>query len=265
MPISLVTWNINSVRLRVALVEEFLRNHAPDVLCLQEIKCVDEAFPTEAFEALGYNCAVFGQKGFNGVAILSKYPVDIAHKNLPNFPDELSRYIEVVVEIPHTQLLRVGNLYAPNGNPLGSEKFPYKLAWLEALAQHAQATLAFEEPFILLGDYNIIPHEIDAKQPELWAGDALFQPQSRAVYQRLLNLGFTDALRACADESGLYTFWDYQAGAWSRNNGIRIDHALLSPQAADALHSVRIHKDERAREKPSDHVPVEVVLNLQPR
>jgi exodeoxyribonuclease-3 len=203
-----------------------------------------------------------GQKAFNGVALLSKLPLSDVRRGLPgDEADEQARYIEAVVSTA-SGVVRVASIYLPNGNPLGTPKFPYKLAWLERLRLHAQTLLAYEEPLVLAGDYNVIPEPRDVSDPENWGGDALFQPESRAAYRQLLALGLTDALRACDDAAGLYTFWDYQAGAWQRNRGIRIDHLLLSPQAADRLSGVEIHKATRSWDKPSDHVPVSVTLDL---
>ena len=258
----ITTWNVNSVKQRLAHLLDFLREAQPDILCLQELKCQDEAFPAAEVEALGYNLAVHGQKAFNGVAILSKYPLEDVRRGLPgDDADVQSRYVEAVVSRPDG-IVRVASIYLPNGNPLGTEKFPYKLAWMERLRLHAKALLAHEEFLVLAGDYNVIPEERDARNPEDWRNDALFQPESRAKFRALQGLGLTDALRAVTDEPGHYTFWDYQAGAFQRNNGIRIDHLLLSPQAADRLTSVTIHKEMRAREKPSDHVPVSVDLRV---
>ncbi len=258
----ITTWNVNSVKQRLAHLLDFLREAQPDILCLQELKCQDDAFPAAEIESIGYNLAVHGQKAFNGVAILSKYPLEDVRRGLPgDEADVQSRYVEAVVSRPDGAV-RVASIYLPNGNPLGTEKFPYKLAWMERLRLHAKALLAYEEFLVLAGDYNVIPEERDARNPEDWRNDALFQPESRAKFRALQALGLTDALRASTDEPGHYTFWDYQAGAFQRNNGIRIDHLLLSPQAADRLTSVTIHKDMRAREKPSDHVPVSVDLRI---
>ncbi len=259
----IATWNVNSVKQRLAHLQKFLTEVKPDVLCLQEIKCVDEAFPRMEVADLGYNMAVHGQKGFNGVAILSRLPLADVTPRLPgDDEDAQSRYLEAVISLPAGGSVRVASIYLPNGNPIGTEKFPYKLAWMERLHRHAAELLALEEPTILAGDYNVIPEPKDVSDPEAWANDALMQPESRAAYRRLLTLGYTDALRACDDSPGLYTFWDYQAGAWQKNRGIRIDHLLLSPQAADRLTGVEIHKRMRALEKPSDHVPVSVTLDL---
>jgi len=256
----IATWNVNSLRQRLGHLETWLRQAEPDVVCLQEIKCVDEAFPTAEIEAMGYNVAVHGQKTFNGVAILSKRPFDDVTRGLPGDPDDVqARYIEAV--IPSGEgIVRVASIYLPNGNPVDTEKYPYKLAWMDRLAAHARTLLALEEPLVLAGDYNVIPAARDVHDPELWAGDALFLPQTRARFQVLLNLGLVDALRACTDAEGLYSFWDYQAGAWQKNNGIRIDHLLLSPQAADRLAACSIDALTRAWEKPSDHVPVRIDL-----
>jgi exodeoxyribonuclease-3 len=256
----IATWNVNSLRQRLGHLETWLRQAEPDVVCLQEIKCVDEAFPTAEIEAMGYNVAVHGQKTFNGVAILSRRPFDEVTRGLPGDPDDVqARYIEAVIPTG-TGIVRVASIYLPNGNPVGTEKYPYKLAWMERLAAHVRVLLALEEPLVLAGDYNVIPSARDVHDPELWAGDALFLPQTRARFQALVNLGLVDALRACTDSDGLYSFWDYQAGAWQKNNGIRIDHLLLSPQAADRLASCTIDALTRAWEKPSDHVPVRLDL-----
>ncbi len=256
----IVTWNVNSVRQRLEHLLAYLKDVHPDVICLQELKCVDEAFPRAEIEALGYNCAVHGQKGFNGVAILSTRPFDV-ERGLPGDESDVhSRYIEAVIPDEHGAT-RVGCLYLPNGNPAGTEKYTYKLAWMDRLIRHAQHLLTYEEALVLTGDFNVIPEPQDAKDPSQWMQDALFLPQTRQKFRQLLNLGLTDALRAVSDEAGLYTFWDYQAGAFQRNNGIRIDHALLSGQAADRLASVCIDRSLRAAEKPSDHVPLRITLN----
>jgi exodeoxyribonuclease-3 len=258
----IATWNVNSVRQRIEGVSEWLRERNPDVVCLQEIKCMDEAFPRIAFEDLGYNVAVHGQKTFNGVAILSKRPFDSVETRLPgDDSDEQARYIEAVIPAGKG-IVRVGSIYLPNGNPLGTDKFAYKLRWMQRLNAHAAHLLRYEEPLVLTGDFNVIPEPEDCSDPKAWAGDALFQPESRAAFRTLKALGLTDALRACTDASGLYTFWDYQAGAWPKNFGIRIDHALLSPQAADLLRGATIDKHVRGREKPSDHVPLVIELAL---
>ncbi len=257
----LATWNVNSINARLENVLDWFREAQPDVACLQEIKCVDEKFPAEPFESMGYNVVVHGQKTYNGVAMLSKYPLDDVRRGLPDGEgDDHARYIEALVLAP--QPVRVGGIYLPNGNPIGTEKFDYKLRWMGRLHRHAQDLLAFEEPLALMGDYNVIPEPEDADKPEGWLGDALFQPQSREAFRALKYLGLTDAYMEMDGRPGGYTFWDYQAGAWQRNHGIRIDHVLLSPQAADKLRGIEIHKDVRDREKPSDHVPVMVELDL---
>lgn len=253
----IATWNVNSVRQRLAPLLAFLKESAPDILCLQELKCEEGAFPRLEVEDAGYNVVLHGQKTFNGVAILSKNPIEETTVGLPGFDGEgQSRYIEAVVSDGAGGAVRVASIYAPNGNPPDTPKYGYKLAFMTALEAHAQALLRLEEPTVLAGDYNIIPEDRDVHDPAVWAGDALFLPQSRAAWRRLTNLGYRDALRAVTDEAGLYTFWDYQAGAWQKNRGIRIDHLLLSPQAADRLKRVEIVKHVRAGEKPSDHVPI---------
>ncbi|MEZ5851403.1 MAG: exodeoxyribonuclease III [Hyphomicrobiaceae bacterium] len=256
------TWNINGVKARIGNLIAWLQQAAPDVVCLQEIKSQTEAFPAAEIEALGYNVAVHGQKGFNGVALLSRTPIEDVRRGLPGEPDEAqSRYIEGVITTERG-VLRVGGLYLPNGNPIGTDKFSYKLAWMERLEAHARTLLAYEEPFVLAGDYNVIPEPADARNPQAWVNDALFQPETRRNWRRLEALGLTDAIRACYPQPGIYTFWDYQAGAWQKDHGIRIDHLLLSPQAADRLRSAGIDKATRAWEKPSDHVPVWVDLDV---
>lgn len=267
----IATFNVNSIRQRLPHLTRWLQTRAPDIVCLQELKCLDEAFPREEIEALGYQVETHGQKTFNGVAILSRHGIAIEHRGLPGFEDEQARYIEGVVSLPQGQgpattknpsVLRIAGVYFPNGNPLGSEKFAYKRNFMAALTRHAKDLLALEEPLVIAGDYNVIPQAEDARFPENWRGDALFQPESRADFRRLAALGFTDAIRATSDNPRLYSFWDYQAGAWQRDNGIRIDHLLLSPQVADRLVEAGIDRDLRAEEKPSDHVPVWCRLRL---
>jgi exodeoxyribonuclease-3 len=256
----LATWNINGIKARIDALTAWLEAAHPDVVCLQEIKSVDEGFPADAFADLGYQVAVHGQKAFNGVAILSKHPLEDVSRGLPGDErDVQARYIEAVVGGP-AGVVRVASIYLPNGNPIGTEKFAYKLAWMRRLEAHARDRLALEEPLVLAGDFNVIPEPIDASNPAAWTEDALFQPESRTAFRRLLNLGLTDAIRATETGSHVYTFWDYQAGAWQKDNGIRIDHLLLSPQAADRMTSAGIDRQVRGGEKPSDHVPVWVEL-----
>lgn len=264
----IVTWNINGVRARIGNLTHWLTESAPDIVCLQEIKCADDQFPRAEVEALGYNVETNGQKGFNGVALLSKLPFDEVNRGLPgDDADEHARFIEGVFSVtgPHDKKtsLRVVSLYLPNGNPITDEvKFPYKLSWMARLERWAAERLRLEEALVLAGDYNVIPEAQDARFPENWVNDALFQPQTRQAFRRLLNLGFTEAVRATTDDPGVYTFWDYQAGAWQKNNGIRIDHLLLSPEAANLLRSASVEKHVRAWEKPSDHVPVAINLDV---
>ncbi len=256
------SWNINGVKARIDGLLTWLKETSPDVVALQEIKSVDEGFPAAEIEALGYNVAVHGQKGFNGVALLSKVPLEDVRRGLPgDDTDVQARYIEAVVQAGN-RVVRVGGLYLPNGNPLGTDKFPYKLGWMQRLEAHAKTLLELEEPLILMGDYNVIPEPEDCKTPANWTEDALFQPESRGAFRRLLHLGFTDAIRSGYSGPEIYTFWDYQAGAYQKNNGIRIDHLLLSPQAADLLKASGIDTFTRGWEKPSDHVPVWVDLDV---
>ena len=258
----IATWNVNSVKQRMGQLLAFLKETEIDVICLQETKCPDDAFPRLEIEDAGYNVAVHGQKAFNGVAILSKHPIEDVRSGLPDGgDDDQARYIEAVVPTP-SGVVRAASIYLPNGNPIGTEKYDYKLAWMDRLAAHADSLLELEERFVLAGDYNIIPEPIDCRDPAAWTHDALFRPESRQRFRTLLNLGLTDGLRACDERPGVYTFWDYQVGAWQRNNGIRIDHLLLSPQAADRLRSATVHKHTRGWDKPSDHVPVSVDLDV---
>jgi exodeoxyribonuclease-3 len=261
----IATWNVNSVRLRLDNTLRWLSEAAPDVVCLQELKCQTDQFPKQAFEDAGYNCAVHGQKSWNGVAILSRFPIEDTHTDLPgDTADEQSRYIEVLVST-REGVMRVASLYLPNGNPVGTEKYPYKLAWMDRLIAHARSRLLLEEPFVLAGDYNVIPAPEDVHNPAAWVEDALFRIETRAKFDALLNLGLTEAVRATTDAKNLYSFWDYQAGAWQRDAGLRIDHLLLSPQAASRLTGTRIDKYVRAWEKPSDHVPVMADFSIEAR
>jgi exodeoxyribonuclease-3 len=255
----IATWNVNSVRQRVDHLLSYLKEAEPDVLCLQELKCMDDAFPRLEVEAAGYNVATHGQKTFNGVAILSKRPMEVTRGLPGDDADEHARYIEAVIQ-DGERIVRVASIYLPNGNPPLTDKYSYKLAWMDRLIAHARGLLKLEEPLVLAGDYNVIPEARDVADPQAWEGDALFLPATRERFRELIHLGLTDAVRACTDEAGLYTFWDYQAGAWQRNKGIRIDHLLLSPEAADRLQGFAIDKHMRALEKPSDHVPVRIDL-----
>jgi exodeoxyribonuclease-3 len=255
------TWNVNSIKQRMDNLLAWLKERQPDVVCLQETKCIDDAFPREPIEALGYNVAVHGQKAFNGVALLSKLPFDEVTARLPGgSDDEQARFLEGVISMP-AGVVRIASIYLPNGNPPDTDKYSYKIKWMERLIRYAGQHLQHEEPLVLAGDFNVIPGPQDARHPAAWTSDALFLPRTREKFQTLCNLGLTDALRATTDAPGQYTFWDYQAGAWPKNNGIRIDHHLLSPQAADRLVSARIHREVRGDEKPSDHVPVEIELS----
>lgn len=257
----IASFNINGIKARAQALPAWLDDAQPDIVLLQEIKSQNEVFPREMFEDRGYNVETHGQKSFNGVAILSKLPLEDVSRGLPGDDDDTqARWIEATV-VGKTAL-RICGLYLPNGNPVPGPKFDYKLGWMERLRARAADLLAAEEPALMAGDYNIIPQPEDAARPEAWREDALFRPESRAAFQRIVNLGLTDAFRARQPGPGHYTFWDYQAGAWNRNDGIRIDHFLLTPQAADLLLDVGIDKEIRGYEKPSDHVPIWVELDL---
>lgn len=257
----IATFNINSVKAHFVQLAEWLKAENPDVVCLQEIKCEDHAFPAAALEELGYVSAVHGQKTYNGVAILSRFPMEDVVRGLPgDVADEQARLVCATVT-EGAQAVRVVCIYLPNGNPAPGPKYDYKLAWMERLKAFVAAELKKEEALVIAGDYNVIATGLDARNPQNWTTDALYLPPTRASFQSLMSLGLTEPFRALhPDQSGHYSFWDYQAGAWPKNNGIRIDHLLLSPQAADRLRSSRIHRSMRGAEKPSDHVAVEIEL-----
>ena len=251
----IATWNVNSVKARLANVLEWLKSASPDIALLQELKCTTENFPRLEIEDLGYNAAVLGQKSYNGVAILAKRPIEDVLEGLPDSDDAPARSIEGTVDG-----VRVASIYLPNGNPADTEKFPYKLVWMDRLRDRAAALLETEMPVALGGDYNIIPEDEDCYDPAAWKGDALFRPESRGKFRAIEYLGYTEAFRALHSGRGHYTFWDYQAGAWQHDNGIRIDHFLLSAQAADRLEACEIDRTPRAKPKASDHTPVVVTL-----
>jgi exodeoxyribonuclease-3 len=261
----IATWNVNSIRQRLDNMVAWLKERGPDIVCLQEIKCVNEAFPREAFESLGYNVAVHGQKAFNGVALLSKLPFDeVAPGLIGDKDDEQARFLEALVSTK-AGVLRVVSLYLPNGNPPNTDKYTYKLKWMDRLIAFSRERLKLEEPMLLAGDFNVIPTAADARRPDAWTNDALFLPPTRERFRALINLGLTDAIRAASDARDLYTFWDYQAGSWAKDDGIRIDHLLLSPHAADKLIDAGIDRHVRSWDKPSDHVPVYVDLDIEAR
>ncbi|RME68893.1 MAG: exodeoxyribonuclease III [Alphaproteobacteria bacterium] len=248
----IATFNINGIRARLPRLLEWLGEKNPDIVCLQEIKCIDDAFPRLEIEDLGYNVETHGQKGFNGVALLSKSPLEDVVRGLPgDETDDQARYIEAF-----TAGVRIASLYLPNGNPAPGPKFDYKLAWMERLIAHARDLLRLEENLVLAGDYNICPRDIDVYDPAGWAEDALVRDEGRDKFFALCWLGLTDAVRIFQPDGPAYSFWDYKGGAWAKDHGLRIDHLLLSPQAADTLADAGIDRVVRGREKASDHVPV---------
>jgi exodeoxyribonuclease-3 len=260
----IASWNVNSIKARLGHVCDWLKDFGPDIALLQEIKSTDDSFPRLEFEALGYNVAIAGQKSYNGVAVLSKTPFEVEQARLPGEKeDEQARYLEVVTETD-AGVIRAASIYLPNGNPPDSDKFAYKLRWMERLIDHARDLFALEEPVVLGGDFNVIPQDEDCWDPKAWEGDALFRPETRSAFQRLAYLGFTDAFRTFHPEQGAYTFWDYQGGAWQKDHGLRIDHLLLSPQAADRLTEADIDRRPRGREKASDHTPIWCGLAVPP-
>ncbi|MDD2878584.1 MAG: exodeoxyribonuclease III [Acidiphilium sp.] len=254
----IVTWNVNSVRTRAKLVADFLTRERPDLLLLQEIKCEAHQFPAEVFAAAGYQAEVVGQKSYHGVAVLSREAVTVRERSLPGEADDAaSRYIEVGFRD-----LIIGNLYLPNGNSGGEDGYRAKLAWMANLRAHAARLLEADRDFVLAGDYNVCPTDADYAKGALGVDDALVRPESRAAFRALIWLGLTDAVRALHPRETIYTFWDYQAGAWQRDRGLRIDHALLSPRVAERLEAVSIAKAERDKPQPSDHVPVVVEIGV---
>ncbi|MBV2360740.1 exodeoxyribonuclease III [Thalassococcus sp. CAU 1522] len=258
----IASFNINGIKARIGALTDWLDEAQPDVALLQEIKSVDEGFPRELFEDRGYVVETHGQKSFNGVAILSKHPLEDVSRGLPGDDgDEQARWIEATV-VGNTHAVRLCGLYLPNGNPAPGPKYDYKLAWMARLEARARQLLADEMPALMAGDYNVIPQAEDAANPKAWETDALFLPQTRAAFRRIVNLGFTEAFRARNQAPGHYSFWDYQAGAWEKDNGIRIDHFLLNPACADLMQDCQIDRAIRGREKPSDHVPIWVELAL---
>jgi exodeoxyribonuclease III len=256
--ITIATWNINSIRTRLPLLLSWLKERTPDVVLLQETKVIDDQFPREEIEDLGYNIAMYGQKSYNGVAILSKFPIEDVTQGIPGFKDDQARYLEAVIKG-----VRVASVYVPNGMEVGSDKYAYKLDFLKHLYVHIQTLLTYNEAFALGGDFNIAPTDLDVYDPEEWHEKILCSTPEREAFRSLLYLGLTDALRALhPQEKELYTWWDYRGGAWQNNYGLRIDHFLLSPQAADHLKSATVDRQIRDVEKASDHAPVLCRLEL---
>lgn len=253
----IVSYNVNGIKARLERLVEYLAEQQPDIVCLQELKSSDETVPVDAIEKAGYGALYHGQKGFNGVAVLARgqQPVE-RQRGLAGEPeDEHSRYLEAEVGD-----LIVASIYLPNGNPQPGPKFDYKLRWMDRLAARARVLLDVERPVVLAGDYNVIPNDDDVYSVPAMVSDALMQPESRARYRSLLAQGWTDSLRTRYPRGGIWTFWDYQAGAWQRDNGFRIDHLLLSPQAADRFVDAGVDKEYRGRERASDHAPTWVRL-----
>ncbi len=252
------TWNVNSIRQRERHVRSWLARVQPDVLLLQEIKCEAAAFPTGPFAELGYQVEAVGQKSYNGVAVLSRHPFKVTLRALPGLPDDdgQARYIEGTVDG-----MTIAGIYLPNGNSGGEAGLAYKLDWMDRLADRAETLLAEDTPLLVAGDYNVCPTDEDFAPGTLPATDALVRPESRARFRRLIWLGLTDAVRAIHPTGRVYTFWDYQAGAWRRNAGLRIDHALLSPTLAERLTAAEPHRDQRGEDQPSDHVPLLIELD----
>jgi exodeoxyribonuclease-3 len=260
--IRIATWNVNSIKARVGIVTGWIKAKKPDVLLMQEVKCRDDEFPRAEFERLGYHAETVGQKAYNGVAILSRLPMRVERRRLPgNATDDQARYIEVMIEPPakdkrHRSTLRIASIYLPNGNPVGSEQFTYKLDWMTRLIRHARGLLKKDDVLALGGDYNVAPTDSDVYDSIAWANDSLCRPEARAKFRELLKLGFTDVIATRHPEPGNYTFWDYQARAWPKNHGWRIDHILLPARSRSLLADCGIDRQVRDGDKPSDHVPV---------
>ncbi|MBL4785990.1 MAG: exodeoxyribonuclease III [Cohaesibacteraceae bacterium] len=257
----IATWNVNGIKARIDNLCKWLEESSPDIACLQEIKSVDEGFPASRIEEMGYHVETHGQKGFNGVALLSKVdPIEISRGLPGDDQDVQSRFISGIYPT-NSGPITVGCLYLPNGNPVNTEKYPYKISWMRRLNTWAKQRLSLEQTFVLAGDFNVIPTSEDVHDPAAWQGDALFRPETHREFQELLHLGLTEAFRACDSRPHQYSFWDYQRGARQQNHGIRIDHCLLSPQMADLLHSCHIESYVRDWERPSDHVPVVIKID----
>lgn len=255
----IATFNVNGINSRLQGLIQWLQETQPDVACLQELKAPQEKFPEEALKEAGYHAIWHGQKSWNGVAILTRdaAPQEV-RRGLPgDTADEQSRYLEAAVDG-----VLVACLYLPNGNPAPGPKFDYKLAWFERLITHAQELLASGAPVVLAGDFNVMPTELDVYKPERWVDDALFRPETRAAFHKLVGQGWTDALRTMHPDEKIYTFWDYFRNAYGRDAGLRIDHLLLSPVLAKALTAANVDRDVRGREKPSDHAPTWIELDM---
>jgi exodeoxyribonuclease-3 len=257
MAVKIASWNVNSAKVRLPHLLDFLKRAQPDVLCLQEIKCLADDFPQLELQALGYRAELLGQRAYNGVALVSRQPARDIIVGLPGFPDDQARYIEASFNTAGDGgEVRIASAYVPNGNPVDTDKFTYKLAWMAEFVTHARDLLSREIPFVLAGDYNVCPADEDVYDPVAWRDDALCRIETRTRFRALLNLGLSDAYRLFHRESHRYTFWEYQAGRWNRDEGLRIDHLLLSPQAADRIAVCEIDKAPRAKERASDHTPI---------
>ena len=280
--VKIATYNVNSVKARLPNLLEWLKESAPDIVCLQELKCVEEAFPRMEIEDMGYNLAIYGQKTYNGVAILSKYKIDESIKGLPTLEgDEQARYIECVISVPHNhplrgtplnssppagevrrggalqnEVLRICSVYVPNGGEPNGEKWQYKMKFFDSLREHIRELLTYNEKLIIAGDYNVAPENIDVFDPISLRGTTCFHPDEQEKWRSIVNLGLTDAWRACHPQTQSFSWWDYRSGGWQGNKGMRIDHLLLSPQAADIVKDAGIDENTRGREKASDHAPV---------
>jgi len=254
------TWNVNSVRARIENIKKYLKESSPDILLLQEIKTINENFPYDEFVDLGYVSYVHGQKSYNGVAILSKKKISNIETKLPGDKIKQSRFISTKIKFKNKTFDLI-NVYVPNGNPVDTEKYAYKINWLNLLIKFLKKKIKSGESIIICGDFNIIPDEIDVYEPEKYTNDALFRIEIRKKYREIINMGFSDVFRNFNKESGKYTFWDYMKGSWQKNNGLRIDLILSTNSIVNIIEKIEIKDKIRSQIKPSDHVPVEFILN----
>ena len=256
----ITSWNVNSVRARIDNILSYIKNYKPDILLLQEIKTQEETFPKENFKAIGYDSYIFGQKSYNGVAIISKFKIDNVNTNFIKDDLNQSRIItgEVLIKKKKIELI---NIYVPNGNPVDTEKYEYKKIWLKKFISNIKKKLAKNSNLLIAGDFNIIPEEIDVHDFKRYENDALGRLEIRKSYRELINLGFKDVYRFINKKKQEYTFWDYFAGSWQKNYGMRIDYFLLSNNLIDCVKSININKNPRSKTKPSDHTPIELIIN----
>ena len=254
----ITTWNVNSINARLEHLLTFIKKNQPDIFLLQELKCINDAFPYQQIKEIGYNCYVNGQKAWNGVAILSKEKLNITNTKIPTFTkDEQSRFIETEIQINKIKKnIKLFCIYLPNGNPIETEKFDYKLKWMKNFNNYIIQLYNNDNPIIIGGDFNVIPTDDDVYEPKNFTDDACAHPKTRELYQTLINIGLTDTVKYLIDGKTNWTYWGYRGGGWQKGNGLRIDHFLTSPEVTDLIKSVKIDREPRGWEKASDHTPV---------